>query len=980
LAEPQVAAEPQSIKAVVRDGYVQMLDANGSYVEVPQGSLREAIGKGYTPAAPEAVDKRDTEIERGTLGQQALTLGEAALSTATLGISDFVGKEISPEWAQATKERREVNPNVTLAGEIAGAVIPAIASGGTSAVARGVSAVGAPMAALGRAGMLAEAGVTAGARALGVSGQSLAGRAFLRGLGGAVAGAVEGGGFEITRGMVASVLDDTEYTAEKLTADIKKGVKWGAIGGGVVGVGSTLVGAAGRKAVDSILQGRTLEQAAADLANKRHVESVVGDLGALGERAKEIGEKIVAADIPMTGGAAAREAVEAHATRSADELVAAARALDDAGIAVPKSAANRMRKLGVDEVADALDGVPVKEVSTPLESSLASQSIEQKMHSAYMRKLEKSLTPEMRQALEGFGSEYSSFIQMAERGAGLDEIAAAIRREGLLGNPAELAQAAMNYAAAMKGLRALPKATHIPTVFRGASLTDDDLAKMLSRGYLELPTVSATELPEYALMRAKSGTRGGTPTVFQLKHTNGVGAADIMPLSVEREVILPAGKFDITGVRRTADGGLVIDAVERAANAPGRAGPWEALAKARKAVDDPERLDTILASVDGVVDDALIGRAATGDAAAQAAVAQTDAAKGALGKAIEDARDWGRLSKVVKRADEVKDVQGKVLGAVELIKTLAMGGIGGIPGMAMSAASGMGRKFLQERGSIWLAKMAKGMARADSRVSRAVKGLAGERAAIGATKTAGGIVGEPDWVGVALEEAFSDQSPAVPALRRAASQTGANVEERYDKLVSQVRTFRDDPREAASILEAATGELAEEHPEVAAAVHQQILSDAAYIDERLGLGQRISLNPLSPRMPVTREEKLIALDIADALNDPPAVLETLAAGRYNAEQWAALEARRPKLYNDFRDQAMRSMLTGYDGIDTHRRIMVGTALKFPADWSMLPENSAALAAVDTPPEEQAAPPGGASVNPGAAEMMATPSQRAIEGG
>lgn len=840
------------LQGVVRDGQVQMVDEIGRLSEVPVDELHSALAKGLAPASAAAVKAADIEKERGTFGQQALTLGEAALSTATLGGSDFLGAELSPEWAQATKERREVNPNVTLAGEIVGAVAPALASGGTSLAAKGVQAVGAPIMGLAKLGGLAEHGVVAGAKALGYAGESLAGRAALRGLGGAVAGAVEGGGFEITRGMVQSVLNDTEYTAEKLTSDIKSGVKWGAIGGGVVGVGSTLIGAAGRKAVDSILQGRTLEQAAKDIADGRHVKSVVGDLGALGERSKQIGEKIVAADIPMTGGKAAQEAVEAQASRSADDVAAAAKLLDDAGIKVPDATATKARKLGDTELATALD-VPDRKLS----DALANRADDPAAHTEYLRKLD-MLPPETRKVIDGLGSEFAPVVQLAERGAPVEELAGVVQKVGLPGDPLKIAQS-------------------------------------------------------------------------------------------------------------------TLDAVAKTR----RAGPWESLAKVRNAADDPEALDSMLASVDGVVDKDLLARAANGDPAAQAAIAQVDASKGALGKALEDARDWRRLSKVLAKSDEVKDVTGKVVGAVELLKMLAMGGVGGIPGMAMSAASSMGRKFLQERGSLWLAKMAKGMARADSRVSHAVRGLVGQKSGRIANRTSERVVGEPDWVEPALES-FSDKSTGPGAARHAATRL-AGYSERYDKLVEQVRTFRDDPKEAAAILEAATGGLAEEHPEVAAAVHQQTLSDAAYIDERLGLGQRLSLNPLSPRAPVTREEKLTALDISDALNDPVLVLEDLASGRYNAEQWAAIEARRPKMYQEFRSQAMQEMLSRYDEIPTQRRIMVGTALKFPADWSMVPENSAALASASPPAEEAGAPPGGTSVNPQSAEMMATPSQTAIEG-
>ena len=77
---------------------------------------------------------------------------------------------------------------------------------------------------------------------------------------------------------------------------------------------------------------------------------------------------------------------------------------------------------------------------------------------------------------------------------------------------------------------------------------------------------------------------------------------------------------------------------------------------------------------------------------------------------------------------------------------------------------------------------------------------------------------------------------------------------------------------------------------------------------------------------------------------------------------------------------MRELFSRYDEIATDRRIMVGTALKFPADWSLVPENEAALMSATVPPEEQSGGMGGPAVNPSAAEMMATPAQMALDGG
>jgi hypothetical protein len=148
-------------------------------------------------------------------------------------------------------------------------------------------------------------------------------------------GALEGGAFEVTRGLVDAVLNDKEYTAETLAANLERGIKWGVLGGAVVGVASPLAEAAGKKAIDSILQGRTLGQAAQDIAANRAVKSVVGDLKNLAGREQAIGQKILAEGIPLDAPGLAKAAVKAKVATSADEVLAAAKRLDELGLKLP---------------------------------------------------------------------------------------------------------------------------------------------------------------------------------------------------------------------------------------------------------------------------------------------------------------------------------------------------------------------------------------------------------------------------------------------------------------------------------------------------------------------------------------------------------------------------------------------------------------------------------------------------------------------
>src|SRR5690606_32607130 len=147
----------------------------------------------------------------------------------------------------------------------------------------------------------------------------LASRAALRGLQMAGSGALEGGAFEVTRGLVDAVLNNKEYTAETLATNLERGIKWGVIGGAAVGPGSVLAGAAGKKALNSILQGRTLGQAARDVAEGHAVKAVVGDLKNLAGREAQIGRMILEEGIPLDAPGLAKAAIKMKVAATADE-------------------------------------------------------------------------------------------------------------------------------------------------------------------------------------------------------------------------------------------------------------------------------------------------------------------------------------------------------------------------------------------------------------------------------------------------------------------------------------------------------------------------------------------------------------------------------------------------------------------------------------------------------------------------------------
>lgn len=929
-----------NLQGVVRDGRVQMTDEIGQLSEVPVGELSAALAKGLRPASPEQVQAADISAERGTLGQQALTFGEAGLSTITLGASDYLGSKLSPEWRDATRERRAENPNVTLAGEIAGAVIPALASGGSSAAAQGVRAAATPMRALGALGGMVEGGIAAGARAAGWSGSGLASRAALRGLQMAGSGALEGGAFEVTRGLVDAVLNDKEYTAETLAANLERGIKWGVIGGAAVGPGSVLTGAAGKKALDSILQGRTLQQAARDLAENHAVKSVVGDLKNLAGREAQIGRKILDAGIPLDAPGLAKAAVKMKVASAADEVLAAAKRLDELGVRMTPEILDDLKSVGLKELS-----IPAQQLAPPRISTADLAALKAKTDDLFAH-----LTPE-------------------------EQLAVRNTPHGRIKETPE-------FLSAMRKMQ-IESPTQWGTLYRGTELTPAEIQAVLTERGFTVDRATRTSLdPELAKIYPIRTSPGKQRVILEIKSADSASSlvSDTLSMDNFEEMLLPAGtKFEVLGHELLGD----THHIRLSARTDGRIADqltWQKVANARSKADDltAEKLDDVLAKAQSSIDDDLVARAAQGDTAAVQQLQARKGAKAQLAQSLESAADWRKLRAVVDKAEDVTDIAGKAMGVVGILKALAAGKAAFlIPGLALPAAAMAARKFVKDRGSQWLAKAANAMAKTESRLDDAALAVA-EKARLpknygpAAEKAAVGVLGEPDWVGPLVEQATSDAAGNIPPPAKAAAQVGTYVE-RYKQLQEQTKELKD-PKKRLDFISAATADIAAEQPELAAALQQQLMGDVDYLLATAPPGFTPRTIGVSPRQKpaVPYHDKRVLVDRAEALNDPDAVLEALARGELNLDQWDTLRARRPKRYEAMRSRVLEYAMDNPE-LPFKRRLAIGAAFQLPADWSDLHLSEIQL--LNQPPAaDQPAPPTAPLKD--SSDMLATPSQKA----
>lgn len=277
----QVAAALRSGQAFVDESApLQMLTDAGTAVTVAPEELDTALAAGYSFEDPGEAAARRRRIERGTLGQKALTFAEGVGRGATVGLSDVaLTTALGDEYRQSALERKQENPYTAGTGEVAGLVGGALATGGVT------GAVSAPARGMAAAGRVAEHAVTAGLSRLGVTGATRLGRVGARalalGAGGAAEGAVYGAGQALSR----TALDGSPLTAEKVVGLMGHEALLGAAGGVLVGGGIRAV-QAGSKAIARRAASPSLRSTARQVAD----ESVLKAIGARGSDLRRLGK------------------------------------------------------------------------------------------------------------------------------------------------------------------------------------------------------------------------------------------------------------------------------------------------------------------------------------------------------------------------------------------------------------------------------------------------------------------------------------------------------------------------------------------------------------------------------------------------------------------------------------------------------------------------------------------------------------------
>lgn len=195
---------------------------DGSSIVVDEGDAKSLETLGYKVESTEEAASRmaaaaDKEYFTG-LGNKALTFAEGVASGASLGLTDVGG------MSTETRLSAQYNPTQRLVGEIGGALLTTIPSGGTSLEAAGGRLAARELIAATPAGVVARGGKA------------------IEGAIGGTKGAIAGGAFEGTVAGMGSAITQAAINDDPLTVEsvLTAGGIGGVFGGGVGGIAERL--------------------------------------------------------------------------------------------------------------------------------------------------------------------------------------------------------------------------------------------------------------------------------------------------------------------------------------------------------------------------------------------------------------------------------------------------------------------------------------------------------------------------------------------------------------------------------------------------------------------------------------------------------------------------------------------------------------------------------------------------------------------
>lgn len=224
---------------------------DGQTADIPGGEVGKYLQQGASFYGKNDALKEQEAQKFGSIAQQIAAGGLGATRGLTLGLSDLALTKsgmVSPEYLQ---KQDEYNPEIGIAGEIVGAVAPAVFSGGTSAAANVLSKTPAALAStLGREATALGASAASKVLSKGLNPivKGAVTKATELGIGSAAEGALYGAGKAVSE----SAIQNKPLTAEAVLSNGGYGALIGLGSGAVLGAGADLAGKGIKKGADKL--------------------------------------------------------------------------------------------------------------------------------------------------------------------------------------------------------------------------------------------------------------------------------------------------------------------------------------------------------------------------------------------------------------------------------------------------------------------------------------------------------------------------------------------------------------------------------------------------------------------------------------------------------------------------------------------------------------------------------------------------------
>lgn len=267
----------------------------------------------------------------------------------------------------------------------------------------------------------------------------------------------------------------------------------------------------------------------------------------------------------------------------------------------------------------------------------------------------------------------------------------------------------------------------------------------------------------------------------------------------------------------------------------------------------------------------------------------------------------------------------RILGFGGAIGAMASGNIGALAaGIGGAAAS----RILQNYGDRALVRMLDVVSHVDDTVSATAKALVGT-------------------------EKPTKGHAAIPII-------GAKAVEAYERARDSLNELEDNPREMMGQLARLTDRYGVEYPGAAAAVQAAGLRQINAIRAAMPTVQNRAVHSLTPQHedPIVGIQEIhVSMGKIRGITQPRAVIADLGAGKLDLRAIEGLEEASPLMFAELRQNVIREAAEAGDSLPYRRRMLLGLAFDFPADYSMTPEGAAALIGIAPPPAEEAPAPG-----------------------